>query len=144
MSVFTAPEIEYLSTHRLCRLATLDTSGQLHVVPLRYLYNPDLDTIDLIGKGLGTSKKYRDVLATGKAALVVDDVDAGTPRGIEIRGTAAAIPQGGEHLAPGTDPQFIRLTPTRIASWGIDSDPYSPRSRPASESSSATGHPHPA
>jgi hypothetical protein len=30
---------------------------------------------------------------------------------------------------PGVDPQFIRLTPTYVVSWGIDTDPYNSTGR---------------
>jgi pyridoxamine 5'-phosphate oxidase family protein len=130
VSVFRQAEIEYLQTHRIGRVATLGRNGELHVVPLRYRYNPQLDAVDLVGGGMGTSKKYRDAAATGSAAFVVDDlIEDGKPRGIEIRGSAVAIPEGGDLIVPGVDPQFIRLFPSFIASWGIDSDPYRPSGR---------------
>jgi pyridoxamine 5'-phosphate oxidase family protein len=129
MSVFRPAEIEYLQSQHIGRLATLGRNGELHVVPLRFRYNPDLDVIDLLGGGMGTSKKYRDAAATGRAALVVDDPATGKPRGIEIRGTAEVLTQGGDLIIPNADPQFIRLTPTYVASWGIDSEPFQPAGR---------------
>lgn len=132
MSVFTPAEIEYLNSQRLGRIATLGASGDLHVVPARFLYNATLDTIDIIGGGMGSSKKYRDVTRAGRAAFVVDDVpERGKQRGVEIRGSAEAVPEGGQGMGSGTDPQFIRLTPTYIASWGIDTEPHRPVGRAA-------------
>jgi pyridoxamine 5'-phosphate oxidase family protein len=131
MSTFTPAEIEYLNSQRLGRLATQGASGDLHVVPARFRYNADTDTIDVFGGGMGTSKKYRDVARTGRAAFVVDDVpERGKQRGVEIRGTAQAMPEGGD-IMRGDDPQFIRLTPTYVASWGIDTDPFNPVGRAA-------------
>jgi len=133
VSVFREAEIEYLQSHRIGRVATLGRNGELHVVPLRYVYNPDLDTIDLVGGGMGTSKKYRDAAATGRIAFVVDDFsEDGKPRGLEVRGSASALPKGGDQIVSRVDPQFIRLSPTYIASWGIDGDPFSPSGRVAS------------
>jgi pyridoxamine 5'-phosphate oxidase family protein len=136
MSVFRQAEIEYLQSHRIGRLATVGRSGNLHVVPLRYSYNADLDAIDLLGGGMGTSKKYRDAAATGRVALVIDDSsEEGKPRGIEIRGSAEVFSDGGDAILPRVDPQFIRLTPAYIVSWGIDTDPFHSTGRPASETS---------
>jgi len=129
MSVFRDAEVEYLQSQRLGRVATIGRSGELHVVPLRYRYNPDLDVIDLLGGGMGMSKKYRDAAATERIAFVVDDSASGKPRGIEIRGRAEAVSEGGDAILPGVDPQFIRITPTYVVSWGIDTDPYNSTGR---------------
>jgi pyridoxamine 5'-phosphate oxidase family protein len=129
MSVFRDAEIEYLQSQRLGRVATIGRNGEPHVVPLRFRYNPDLDVIDLLGVGMGTSKKYRDVAATELAAFVVDDPASGKPRGIEIRGRAEVFSEGGDLILPGVDPQFIRVTPAYVASWGIDTDPFHPAGR---------------
>src|SRR5436305_503999 len=130
MSVFREAEIAYLQGQRIGRLATIGRNGEPHVVPLRFRYDSQLDVIDLLGGGMGTSKKYRDAAATGLAAFVVDDrTPEGKPRGIEIRGRAQALTEGGDQIMPGVDPAFIRLTPTYIASWGIDTDPFSPSGR---------------
>lgn len=129
MSAFTETELEYLQSQRIGRVATVSPSCEPHVVPLRFKYNPDTDTIDLLGSNLGGSKKYRDAEATGRVAFVVDDINDGKPRGIEIRGKAEAHPTGGEALLKNVGPAFIRLIPTRVASWGIDSDAYHPVSR---------------
>jgi pyridoxamine 5'-phosphate oxidase family protein len=60
----------------------------------------------------------------------VDDlatVDPWAPRGIEIRGTAEALPYGGEALGPGFSAELIRIYPRRIVAWGIDAPPFSGR-----------------
>ena len=130
MSAFRDAEVEYLQSQRIGRLATLGRNGELHVVPLRFRYNSQLDTIDLLGGGMGTSKKYRDAAATGLAAFVVDDrTPEGKPRGIEIRGRAEVFTEGGDQIMQGVDPAFIRLTPTYIASWGIDTGSFTPTGR---------------
>lgn len=130
MSSFREAEIEYLQNHRIGRVATIGRNGDPHVVPLRYRYNSELEVLDLLGGGMGTSKKYRDAAATGRIAFVVDDIsEEGKPRGVEVRGRAEAVAEGGDTIMPGVDPQFIRITPTYVASWGIDSDPYHPAGR---------------
>jgi pyridoxamine 5'-phosphate oxidase family protein len=129
MSVFTDKELEYLQSQRIGRVATVSPNCEPHVVPLRFKYNLDEDTIDLLGSDLGGSKKYRDAQATGRIAFVVDDISDGKPRGIEIRGKAEAHPTGGEALMRNVGPAFIRLIPARVATWGLDSDAYHPVSR---------------
>jgi pyridoxamine 5'-phosphate oxidase family protein len=66
--------------------------------------------------------KRRDVQASGWAAIVVDDllsIDPWTPRFLEIRGRAEAIPTGGAGLGPGFGAAFIRIYPEKINSFGI-------------------------
>lgn len=119
--MFTENELEYLADQQLCRLATCDRSGRLHVVPCGFSYNAELGTVDLTGFSLEKSLKYRDVARTGRAALVVDDlksVDPWHPRGIEIRGTATATGTG--------ESAVIRLAPERIVAWGLDTGPMQP------------------
>ncbi len=46
MSAFSEAELNYLQNERLLdRLATVDATGQPHVVALGWRYNADLDTI---------------------------------------------------------------------------------------------------
>jgi pyridoxamine 5'-phosphate oxidase family protein len=130
MSTFTSKEIEYLHDQRLGRLATVNVRGVPHVVPVAFRYNVGLDTIDIGGHNLSWSKKYRDARDTGRAAFVVDDVlPPWRARGIEVRGRAAVLGEGGEEVGPGFDPEVIRIFPERIVGWGIDSDGYSPNAR---------------
>lgn len=125
MSAFTEGEIEYLRKQRLGRLATVDASGEPHVVPVGFRYNDELETIDIGGRDLGKSKKFRDAGATGRAAFVVDDVlPPWRPRGIEVRGATEALGMGS-----GAGEELIRIRPRRIVGWGIDSDVYGPNSR---------------
>ena len=122
MSVFSDAELTYLASQRLGRLATV-AKGQPHVVPLSFRYNPETDTIDLGGHGLGQSKKFRDVQRHPRVAFVVDDVPPPwRPRMVEIRGTAVTVPTGGEAFGRGFAPEIIRITPTRIASIGLESE----------------------
>ena len=123
MVEFTRAQIEYLSTQRLGRIATAGADGKPHVVPTSFRHNPDLDTIDIGGLHVATTKKFRDVSANPWAAIVVDDlvsIDPWTPRMLEIRGRAGAIEVGGAELGPGFGDAFIRLYPERINSFGIE------------------------
>jgi pyridoxamine 5'-phosphate oxidase family protein len=118
----SAPLIEYLAGQRLGRLATAGADHKPHVVPTSFRYNGELGTIDVGGHHVATTKKYRDVQASGWAAIVVDDLvstDPWTPRFLEIRGRAEAIPSGGTHLGPGFGEAFIRIYPEKINTFGI-------------------------
>src|SRR5438105_3117753 len=123
MSNFTPAEIEYLNSQRLGRLATVNQAAEPHVVPVTFRYNPELDTIDIGGHGIGSSKKFHDVAQNANVAFVVDDVLLPwKPRSIEIRGRAEALPEGGQTISSGFDPEVIRIFPRRIISWGLSID----------------------
>ncbi len=139
MSHFTEQELAYLREQPLGRLATVNGRGAPHLTAVGFNHNPTLDTIDIGGRrgGFGASKKFRDAQANANVAFIVDDVLTSDengqarwlPRGIEIRGRAEAHATGGDQLAPGFDPAFIRIFPTRIVSWGINRTGYQPDSR---------------
>lgn len=121
MAIFTEAEIAYLASQRLGHLATVSPRGAPHVVPTSFRYNPELDTLDLGGQGMGSSKKFRDARNQRQIAFVVDDLPAPRqPRGIEVRGVAEVLGAGGQALGPGFDAELIRIHPTRIIAWGID------------------------
>jgi pyridoxamine 5'-phosphate oxidase family protein len=114
MPSFADKELDYLkSERRLGRIATVGPDGTPHVAPVGWSYNADHDTIDVGGRQFEKTKKYRDVLHTGKAAIVIDDlasVDPWRPRGVEIRGHAQVL----RDPAP-----MIRIFPDRVVSWGL-------------------------
>lgn len=115
MSVFREAELNYLRGGRqLGRLATVGADGTPHVVPVGWIYNAARDTIDISGIDLERSKKFRDIVRSGRAAIVIDDlesVDPWRPRGVEVRGR-------GEAIALPTP--LIRIHPERIVSWGLE------------------------
>lgn len=116
MSMFTPAELAYLSTGGLLgRLATIEPTGQPHVVPLGWRYNPDLDTIDISGHDFGRTRKFRNVAANPKVAFVVDDVlPPFRPRCVMVQGTAQALDADS---AGGTE-AMIRIVPRKVTSWG--------------------------
>jgi pyridoxamine 5'-phosphate oxidase family protein len=115
VSVFTAAELRYLAGGRqLGRIATVGADGTPHVVPVAWIYNAARETIDVGGSELERTKKFRDVQRSGRAAIVIDDLestDPWRPRGIEIRGRGEAI------VLP---TPLIRVHPERIVTWGIE------------------------
>ena len=127
MSKFTAEEIAYLASQRLGRLATTNGKGDLHVVPVGFRYNPEHDTIDIGGHNIATSKKYREALRHGRVAFVVDDVlPPWKPRFVEVRGTVAAVAEGGNAINQGFAPEILRVTPTYLVSMGVNDDIVQP------------------
>jgi pyridoxamine 5'-phosphate oxidase family protein len=114
VGVFRDAELRYLTGGRqLGRLATVGADGTPHVVPVGWIYNAARETIDISGNDLERSKKFRDVVHSGRAAIVVDDlesVDPWRPRGVEVRGRAEAIP---------LPTPLIRIHPERVVSWGL-------------------------
>jgi pyridoxamine 5'-phosphate oxidase family protein len=94
-------------------VATVGADGTPHVVPVGWSYNAEHDTIDVGGHELERTKKYRDVLRSGRAAIVIDDLPSTDPwlaRGVEVRGSAEAV--------DGPRP-VIRIHPGRVRSWGL-------------------------
>jgi pyridoxamine 5'-phosphate oxidase family protein len=111
---FTDAERAYLTdVHPMAHLATIGSDGTPHVMPLgMYSIDPETDAIVTSGQDLTTTKKWRDVLHSGRAAIVIDDVlPPFRPRGIEIRGRADALAE--------SEPS-IRIYPERIVAWGLD------------------------
>lgn len=125
---FSRSEIEYLGSGLLGRLATVGRDGTPHVAPVgMFSRNAALDTIDIGGRELTNTKKFRDVRRSGRAALVVDDLtstDPWRPRGIEVRGRAEAV----EEPNP-----VIRIYSERIVAWGIDTGGFQRDSRSVEE-----------
>ncbi len=120
MSKFIDIELEYLKAQRLVRLATVNKNGEPQIAPVTFRYDAELDTIDIGGLNMGESQKFRNVARNGLASFVIDDVlPPFQPRGVEIRGRAEALPDGGQRISPNFSPALIRLTPGRIISWNL-------------------------
>jgi pyridoxamine 5'-phosphate oxidase family protein len=115
MSAFTDLELAYLTgERRLPRIATVGIDGTPHVVPVGFSYNREHDTIDVGGRQLEQTKKFRDVARNGRAAVVIDDLASTNPwhpRAVEVRGRAEAI-RGPEAI--------IRIQAERVISWGLE------------------------
>lgn len=132
--MFTDKELERLKGATLARVATVGADGQPHVVPLTYVVNEAENAIDIGGYGFAWSKKWRDAVRNPRVTFLLDDVGNGEAYGIEIRCAAEAHESGGESINrrfDGFDPQFLRLRPRRIVTWGVEV--------PSSEDRSAYG-----
>lgn len=128
MSVFTEKELEYLRSQRLGRLATVRPDSKPQIAPVGFHYNAELDVIDIAGRFMSRTRKFRNIQQNPNVSLVVDDVlPPWQPRGVEIRGTAQALPTGGKAVLGSrvnyeVDDAIIRITPTQIISWGIEQE----------------------
>jgi pyridoxamine 5'-phosphate oxidase family protein len=134
VSTFRPKELDYLQgERRLARIATVGRDGTPHVVPVGWTHNRELDTIDVRGRSLDQTKKFRDAARNGRVAIVIDDLASIGPwhaRGVEVRGRAETL----------TDPEIlIRIHPERIVSWGIEGERHSRSVGPAEPSSSSSG-----
>ena len=119
MSGFTQKEVEYLREQRLGRLATVSASGRPHVVPVGFRVDPEFGVVDIRGRDMARTKKFRDVAQTGRVAFVVDDVlRPWRARGVEVRGRAEVLGD-----------ESIWIFPERIVGWGIDPDARGPNAR---------------
>lgn len=120
---FSEPERSYLASQRLGRLATLGPDGAPQNKPVAFTCNSRDGTIDIGGRAMGASRKFRNVQRDGRVSLVVDDV-ASEPwhgRGVEIRGYAEAlVDQGRSATNESFSAEIIRIHPRRVVTWGLD------------------------
>jgi pyridoxamine 5'-phosphate oxidase family protein len=139
VSVFTQAEIEYLESPALGRLATVGPDGTPHVTPVTFHFNADEDAIDVGGIGFAETKKWRDANGNPRVAFLIDDVlsNPRRARALEIRGIAEPHETGGDAINPRFPnfvPEFIRIRPRRIVSWGLEEDATGVDFRPESRS----------
>lgn len=123
--MFTAKEIAYLNGQRMGRLATVTAGNRAHAVPTGFRISDDRTAIEVGGHGLSVRRPLylRNIEANPWVAYVVDDLGSTnpwTPRGVTVRGRAEIRAEGGERLGPGFDSTLIVISPTHIASWGLE------------------------
>jgi pyridoxamine 5'-phosphate oxidase family protein len=123
-STIALTEIEraYLQSQPLARLATVDSNGSPQNNPVGVFLDEETGDIVIGGFAMGASKKFRNVQANAQVALVIDDLVSTEPwtvRGLEIRGTAVALTDV-DPPVPFMSREIIRITPTWVASWGLD------------------------
>lgn len=136
-----------LKEARVARLATADTKGRPHVVPVCYVYNGSVfySPLDRKPKREAPERlaRVRNILENPHVALVVDEYSEEWGRlwYILVRGTAELLREGREQeeacrLLKAKYPQYaagvlpetapvIRITPERIIAWGcLDGPPW--------------------
>jgi pyridoxamine 5'-phosphate oxidase family protein len=121
MTSFSEAELAYLASQRLGRLATVAPDGSPQNNPVSFRLNSELGTIDIGGRAMGASRKFRNLRTNDRVAFVVDDIASVTPwrvRCLEIRGTAEALTDQAP-LMNGMSPELIRVHPDRMISFGL-------------------------
>jgi pyridoxamine 5'-phosphate oxidase family protein len=120
----TEAERNYLTSQPLARLATVDASGAPQNNPVGAFLDEETGDILIGGGAMGSTRKFRNVQANGRAAVVVDDLVSRNPwtvRFLEIRGTAVAEDDVDPPMR-GMSREVIRITPTWVMSMGVDPD----------------------
>jgi pyridoxamine 5'-phosphate oxidase family protein len=118
---YTPAELEYLRSQPLGRMATVGSDGVVQVNPVGFRIQTD-GTLVIGGYSMASTRKFRNVAETGRAAIVVDDIaalDPWTVRGIEVRGRAEAT-TADEPPIPGTTHEVVVIHPDVVFAWGID------------------------
>ncbi len=121
MTSFTRPQIDFLASQRLGRLATVDARSAPQNNPVGFAVADD-GTVVIGGWNMGRSQKFRNLAANDRVSLVVDDIASVDPwkvRGVEVRGRADAE-TGVASASSHTSAEQIRIHPERIISWGLD------------------------
>jgi pyridoxamine 5'-phosphate oxidase family protein len=119
-SIYSEPEIQYLKSQRLARIATADRQGKPDVSPVAFEFDGMHFFIGSHSQDIFLStRKYKNVKEGNKeVALVIDDLESiqpWKPRGMKINGTAEVIEHNGM-FGPG---KYLKITPSVSWSWGI-------------------------
>ena len=117
---FSAPEIEYLKSQRLARIATVSKKGQPEVVPVAFEFDGKNFFVGSHSQDIFLrTRKYKSVRGgNSRVGLVIDDLESIDPwrrRGIKLFATAEVVEHDGM-FGPG---KYLRITPQISWSWGI-------------------------
>lgn len=129
---FSPGEAAFLDQEPLGRLAYLDSSGAPVVVPVGFRRMRDeqgVSVIAIAGHELRQSAKYRGLARDPRCAIVVDSSIGPGARGVLVKGVA--------RLVDGPGRPVILIAPTRVTSWGIDSQAFERQHRTLDSSPSA-------
>jgi pyridoxamine 5'-phosphate oxidase family protein len=131
-SVFRPAEMAYLQAQTMGRLATIVRDGRPHLTPVTYRFNQELDCVDIGGVDFAATKKWRDAVHNHRVAFLVDDASTTGAHAVEVRADAEIHRTGGETINPRFPnfvPEFLRLRPVRIISWGLEGVGFEPIGR---------------
>lgn len=131
-------EHEFILSHRVARLATVDAAGHPHIVPIVYAFDGNLlfTPLDAKPKRVEVSQlqRVKNIQANPKVAVIIDDYaeDWQHLAWVQIRGTAQIVEHGKEytsgitllsakypqyHTMPLDDRSLILITPDHITYW---------------------------
>lgn len=135
MSMFSAKEVAFLEKEGVGRMAQIGSDNLPHAIPLCYASSEDAIYIET---GID-SWKIRNLRKAPNVAFVVDEYfdDWGKLRGIRMQGQGEALESGSEYekgkklLLEKFPSQLekmgwddaanavIKITPTKVTSWGV-------------------------
>lgn len=140
IALLTEPQRRFALAQRVGHLATTGSDAEPHVIPVCYAFDSErfFIAIDEKPKQPGrTLKRVRNIIETGRAALVIDrydDADWSRLAWLLVRGTAEMLdPTDADHariiaLLRERYPQYramtledaplIAIMPRRVTSWG--------------------------
>ena len=118
--MFSDPEIQYLESQPLARIATVSKSGQTDVTPVVFEFNGKYFWIGSIKQEIfNASRRVKNISKGNRlVSVVVDDLESinpWRPRGIKVDGMAEVVDHNGR-FGQG---KYLRLTPKVSWSWGI-------------------------
>lgn len=120
-TIYSEPEIEYLKSQRLARIATATREGKPDVSPVAFEFDGMHFFVGSHSQDIFlTTRKYKNVRDGNKeVALVIDDLESvqpWKPRGIKINGSAEIVEHNNGMFGPG---KYLKITPSVSWSWGI-------------------------
>ncbi len=118
--MFSEPEIQYLKTQRLARIATVSKKNLPDVVPVGFEFDGKYFFIGSHNQEIfHRAHKYKNVKdGNNNVALVIDDlesVDPWRPRSIKLYGTAEVV----DHDGMFGHGKYLRIKPRISWSMGI-------------------------
>ena len=133
MVEFRKAEERFLMRNELCRLATISPGGMPDVVLVCYIYKSG----KLLVATDYATRKYRNILANDRVALVVDAYRPN--RGILVQGKLKILEGGPDfrgayalfykksswvraHPSKEGETQFVTIDPSNKVSWGLRSN----------------------
>lgn len=119
--MLSKPEVEYLKTQRLARIATVSKIGQPDVVPVGIEYDGKYFWVGSHSQDIFfKTRKYKNVNdGNTRVSLVIDDLKSITPwhpRFVKVYGFAKVADHNGI-FGPG---KYLRITPKVTWSSGVE------------------------
>lgn len=117
---FSEPEVQYLKTQRIARIATASRECRPDVVPVAFEFDGTYFYVGSHSQEIfHRTHKYKNVRDGNRSiALTIDDLESVNPwrpRGIKVYGTAEIVEHNGM-FGPG---KYLRIVPDVSWSWGI-------------------------
>jgi pyridoxamine 5'-phosphate oxidase family protein len=117
---YSEPEVQYLKSQRLARIATASPEGRPDVAPVAFEFDGKYFYVGSHSQDIfHKTRKYKNVRDGNKrVALAIDDLESVNPwkpRGIKVYGTAEIV----EHDGMFGRGNYLRIAPSISWSWGI-------------------------